>query len=90
MPSRTARFIRTVPEAIKARKEKIMKLSDLYPVISDSMTLNIYNPDGDLISKYDGRNGIAECLNDCQVESVYPPMENTLNVFVYTNIDEFI
>ena len=71
-------------------KEDNMKLSDLYPVISDGCHINVYNPQGDLISMYDGKNGIAECLNGCEVDTIYPPMDNTLNVFVDTDIEELI
>lgn len=66
-----------------------MKLSDLFAVLSDSVVINVYNLDGELISQQNGRCSIAERLNDCKVDAIYPPAENTVNVFLDTLIDTF-
>lgn len=58
----------------------MMKLIDLLLTCNDSMTVNIFNNDCEIISRYDGMDSIEEELNHRFVEWIYPVGENQLNI----------
>lgn len=57
-----------------------MTLIELLETCNDSMNVNIYNEDNELISWYDGRDSIDEAFNNNLVSWIYPVSENVLNV----------
>ena len=58
----------------------MIKLVDLLLTCNDSMTVNIYNSECELISRYDGRDSIDKELNHKWVEWIYPIADNQLNI----------
>lgn len=58
----------------------MIKLIDLLLTCNDSMNVNIFNNDCELISRYDGRDSIDEELNHKWVEWIYPVADNVLNI----------
>lgn len=58
----------------------MIRLIDLLQACNDSMILNIFNNECDLISRYDGRDSIDDNLKNEWVEWIYPTMDNQLNV----------
>ena len=58
----------------------MLKLIDLLMVCNDSMTVNVYDNDCELISRYDGRDSIEQELNNRFVSWIYPVSDNHLNI----------
>lgn len=58
----------------------MIKLIDLMLLCNDSMTLNIYNSECEMIARYDGRDSIPIELSNSFIEWIYPVLDNQLNV----------